>query len=416
MNYKKISKSNYDIYYIKDDKFKTNYISTAFINDYDDKDISKEKVISSLLVNSTKEYNTEVLMNKKIMELYKPLIDIYDVFKDKHTRWIDITFLDEKYTEQGMNKKTIDFYYSLVFKPNVNNNSFNIDNLNIIKKSLLASIKLQKENPSYLSFRYACKNISGNSPLKKDLFLKSSYIRKYTPEELYQYYKKLIKKSKVVVFVIGNNVDEIIKAIEDNLDKKVYKNEYEIIKNFEVSKVIKPRTIIKETDFNQSIVYIFYKLMNLTNREKNVVLPIFNYILGGSSSKLFNNVREKNSLAYYVYSDFYDIENILYLTAGIQKSNFEKTVELMKEQVEEMKNGNITEMEINNSKEFFVSKLLAVDDSFYMKISNLVGHIAYDRILYDEKEKEFLSVTKDEIITLANKLDLDFVYLFGGVS
>ena len=51
-----------------------------------------------------------------------------------------------------------------------------------------------------------------------------------------------------------------------------------------------------------------------------------------------------------------------------------------------------------------------------MKISNLVGHIAYDRILYDEKEKEFLSVTKDEIITLANKLDLDFVYLFGGVS
>ena len=147
-----------------------------------------------------------------------------------------------------------------------------------------------------------------------------------------------------------------------------------------------------------------------------MVLPIFNYILGGSSSKLFNNVREKNSLAYYVYSDFYDIENILYLTAGIQKSNFEKTVELMKEQVEEMKNGNITEMEINNSKEFFVSKLLAVDDSFYMKISNLVGHTAYDRILYDEKEKEFLSVTKDEIITLANKLDLDFVYLFGGVS
>ena len=414
MKYKKISKSNYDIYILNETKFKTIYISSGFINEYDDKDITIEKVISSFLVSSTKECNNEVLMNKRLMELYKPMIDVYDIFKDKHVKWVDLSFLDEKYTEKGMNKKTIDFYYNLIFNPNVIENSFDNDSLNIVKKQLLSTIKLQKENPSYLSFKDAVKNISGNSPLKKDMSLKESYVKKCDSNELYKFYKDKIKKSKVIVFLSGNITDDIINIVENNINNRVYKNEYDNIKDFKVSKVKKSRTIIKNTNFNQSIVYIFYKLMDLTYREKNVVLPIFNYILGGSSSKLFNNVREKNSLAYYVYSEFYDIENILYLTAGINRSNFDKTVKLMIKQVEDMKNGNIMLDEINNSKEYYLSRLLTIDDNLYLKVNSLIGNLTYDKLMYDEIEKEYLSVTKEEIVSLANKLELDFIYLFGG--
>ena len=58
-------------------------------------------------------------------------------------------------------------------------------------------------------------------------------------------------------------------------------------------------------------------------RERYIVLPVLNEILGGNSSKLFNNVREKNSLAYYVYSMFAPSSSMLYLSAGIEKSNYE---------------------------------------------------------------------------------------------
>lgn len=413
MKYKKIDLNDYEIYYLNTNKFKTIDILTFFISDYDKSDITKDNVITEFLINTNNRFKDEVSMSKNNMELYEPRISINDVFTTKHAKMIDMRFLNEKYTEEGMNKKTIDFYYSLIFDPNIDKGGFDKTNFDITVDKIKSRIKMDKEMPRVIAFNNFIKNIKEDVPLKVDSSPKLKDL-KFNRKELYDYYKNEIDKSKVVVFVTGEINDDLINVIKSNLDKKVKKNDYEIQKYFDLDKVIKAREIVKKTDFNQSIIYILYKIYNMTRRERNVILPVLNEILGGSSSKLFNNVREKNSLAYYVYSSFAPTSSMLYLSAGIEKSNYKKAVKLMKEQVNELVNGNITDEELNNALETLSSSLIEKEDSIVSLTHDISTVVIYDRMTSEELLKENKTVTKEEIINLAKKLDLDFVFLLEG--
>ena len=256
--------------------------------------------------------------------------------------------------------------------------------------------------------------ISDDLPIKVDNRGNLNDLLKIKREELKDYYFNKLNISKAIVFVIGNYDDSIIDSIKDNM--KVNKNEYELKKVFDVSRVKEVNTVVEEKDFNQSIIYLIYKIIGMTDRERLAVLPILNSILGGSSSKLFNNVREKNSLAYYAYSNYSQSNNILYMYAGISKENYEKCSKLMKKELEEIITGNITDDELNNAKSTLESGLLMNYDNIGVISNNLKGQVLLDLPSLDELQDVYKSVTKEEVIELSKKLELDVEYLLKGVK
>lgn len=415
MNYKKIEEKNYDIYLIKTDKFKTINLSTVFIRDYKKEEITKEKFISEFLVNSNNLAKDEVSMSKKYMELYEPSISVYDFFSDKHHKIYSTTFLNEKYTEPGNDKKTIDFYYNIAFNPNIDDDKFNENNFNIIKNKLLSWFKLDEEDSKSMAYYNSLSNISDDLPIKIDNRGSLEDLLKIDREELKDYYFNNLKNSKVVVFVVGNYDDSIINYIKDNL-KDISINNYELINEFDVTNVKEVKNVVEEKEFNQSIIYLIYKIIGMTHRERYIVLPVLNNILGGSSAKLFNNVREKNSLAYYVYSNYSPSNSILYMYAGISKENYEKCSSLMKEQLEEIINGNITDEELNNALNTLESGILMNFDNIGVINNNLKGQVLFDLPSLEYLQNEYKTVTKEEIINLSHKLELDVEYLLKGVK
>lgn len=414
MNYKKIEEKNYDIYLIKTDKFKTINISTVFISDYKKEEITKNRFISEYLTHSNNLVKDEVSMSKKYMELYEPSLLINDFFTDKHHKIYATTFLNQKYTEKGMNKKTIDFYYNTIFNPNLNEGMFDESIFNTIKQQLKTWYKIDEEDSRSIAYYNSLSNISDELPIKIDNRGNLNDLLKIKREELKDYYFNKLNHSKAIVFVVGNYDDTVIDSIKNNM--KVNKNEIELKKVFEVSKVKNVKKIIEEKDFNQSIIYLIYKIIGMTDRERIAVLPILNSILGGSSSKLFNNVREKNSLAYYAYSNYSQSNNILYMYAGISKENYEKCSKLMKKELEEIINGSITDEELNNAKSSLESGLLVNYDNIGVISNNLKGQVLLDLPSLDELQDIYKSVTKEEVIELSKKLDLDVEYLLKGVK
>lgn len=414
MNYKKIEEKNYDIYLIKTDKFKTINLSTVFISDYKKEEITKNKFISEYLTHSNNLVKDEVSMSKKYMELYEPSLSINDFFTDKHHKIYSTTFLNEKYTEKGMNKKTIDFYYNTIFNPNLNDGMFDESIFNTIKQQLKTWYKIDEEDSRNMAYFNSLSYISDDLPIKVDNRGNLDDLLKIKREELKDYYFNKLNISKAIVFVVGNYDDSIIDSIKDNM--KVNKNEYELKKVFDVSRVKEVNTVVEEKDFNQSIIYLIYKIIGMTDRERLAVLPILNSILGGSSSKLFNNVREKNSLAYYAYSNYSQSNNILYMYAGISKENYEKCSKLMKKELEEIITGNITDDELNNAKSTLESGLLMNYDNIGVISNNLKGQVLLDLPSLDELQDVYKSVTKEEVIELSKKLELDVEYLLKGVK
>ena len=166
MNYEVINEKNYDIYLYKTDKFKTISISTVFINDYKKDEITKEKFLSEYLINSNSTAKDEVSMSKKYMELYEPSLSINDYFSDKHHKVYTTVFLNEKYTEKGYDKKTIDFYYNIIFNPNVDNGFFNENNFNLIKSKFISRYKLDEEDSRSIAYFNSLSNISDDLPIR----------------------------------------------------------------------------------------------------------------------------------------------------------------------------------------------------------------------------------------------------------
>ena len=264
MKYKKISFDNYDIYYINTKKFKTIQLTTILINDFKEEDITKEKVITELLVSTNKEYNTEVSLSKRIMELYEPRFDIVDIFNDKHLKILDMNFLNEKYTEPGMNKETIDFYYSLYFKPNIKDNSFEKNNFDMTINRIKSFINLDKEDPKMIAYTSMIKHIKDDVPFRIDDRIKLKDLKEINNKDLYSYHKNRIKSSKVIVVLTGDINEDIINIVRSNLDSKVYKNEKDFKKEYDLKPVKKEGEFIKTSKSNQSILYMIYKMHNLT--------------------------------------------------------------------------------------------------------------------------------------------------------
>ena len=415
MKYKIINKGNYNIYFIKSTKFKTISVSTIVANYYNLDEITESNFISEYLGTANKKYNSELLMSKEFINLYNPRIDIYDIFRDIHAKCFDITFLNEKYTEKGMNKKTLDFYYSLMFNVNEKNKELDKDISNMIIRRLDADYKLREENPGEIAYFDSKRYINADIPFKYNNIGKRKDLKKIDYKLAYKNYINKLKTGEFAVFVIGDlDEDEVSDLIGSNLDKKVNNNKIDYKRVFDVTETVKYKDIKKKSRFNQSIIYFYYKLLNLTERERFVVLPIFNEILGGDSSKLFENVREKNSLAYYAYSGVILNQSILYMYAGINRNNYAKAIEIMKKQIEEMKNGNISNKEFEGAKNELFNALDQMDDKPLSMLNSLKAVVLYDRDEYDILRKKYDSVTKEEVVNLTNKLNLDVLYFLEG--
>lgn len=416
MKYKKIEHANYDLYYYKTNKYKTINITTLLISDLDEKKITLDNFLSSYIVNTSKKYNDEILMNKKYIDLYNPSFSVYDIYRDYHYKFYDISFLDELYLEKGNNKKVIDFYYDSIFNINEKNNELDKVQTKLIKEQMKTNYALDEEDPSEKAYLNSIKLVSDDLPIKINPKGNKKDLYKISVKESYSYYKNMIKKSKVLVFVTGNIDDNLLKNIDNCLKNNIYKNEYEIKVTYEISKVEKVKEKIDKTKFNQSILYLIYKIPNITKKEREVVLPLFNNILGGSSSRLFNNVREKNSLAYYAYSNFFKNYGLLYMYAGINYKNYDKAKKIMIDTLEDLKKGNITKEEITNSKEAILSALLKNEDNIYSVVNDMITSVLFNKIDLETYKKELKEIAKEELIKLSNKLELDVIYLLKGGS
>ena len=124
----------------------------------------------------------------------------------------------------------------------------------------------------------------------------------------------------------------------------------------------------------------------LNDFERKYVLPIYSDILGGPSySKLFQSVREKNSLAYYIYSNYRRGDNLLIVSSGINKESYDLAVKLIKEQFDNMSKGIIDDDELNRAKEDIISIIKSVEDKPLRLISDLASQTIFD---LDDTEKE----------------------------
>ena len=152
------------------------------------------------------------------------------------------------------------------------------------------------------------------------------------------------------------------------------------------------------------------------NTDDYYKMLVYNGILGGGvQSKLFQNVREKNSLAYYAFSRFDKIKTVMGISSGIEIENYQKALDTILEQVEDMKRGNISEYEYNTTLKTLENSLNSMkDEQAQMLDFNYTGILTGNNRTLEEVIENMKKVTISDVVNIADKVELDTIYFMTG--
>ncbi|MDD4036549.1 MAG: pitrilysin family protein, partial [Bacilli bacterium] len=366
MKYKKYSVGPYNLHIIRTDKFKSINIQVNFRRPILKEEVTIRKVLSSMLVQSTKNYPTNRLLALECEKLYGARIWCEN---NRIGNYSNISFnlkvLNDKYTEEGNLEKAIELFKEILFNPNIEDNKFTAKEFEIVKTDTITEIKSIKDNMTKYSLIRLLEEMDSKSPVSYRIYGYLEDLEKINTENLYSYYESVIHSDFVEVIVIGDvDLIDIKKHLTKNLKIKTIKRMKEpiYIEHDKIRKRIKKK--IEQETVNQSKLSISCKLTKLTDFEKKYVFSLYSIILGGpGNSKLFNTVREKHSLAYYINSQPLSVDNLLLIYSGINKNNFSKTLRLIRKELDLMKKGDFSEEDLESAKKLIINSLESAEDS-----------------------------------------------------
>ena len=417
MEYRNEDFLSYKLHMIKTDKFKTVNVKVIFSKAVEKENITIQNFLGDMLTYSCKKYNTQKDFSIAMQDLYaiKIFSSSYRLGKLYNTD-INATFLNEKYTEKGMFEKSLELLREVVFNPNIEDNAFESSSFDVIKKSNLNQIKSVKENLRKYSLIKMLETMDDNEVFSYHGYGYIEDLEKITKENLYEYYLEFINKTKVDIYVLGDIDFEKTKKIVNKLFKfptfKMKNNDL-VITHKKIRKV--PKEAFEQMDISQSKLSVGCKIEDISEYEKNYCLPIYSMILGGgSSSKLFTSVREKNSLCYYISASANKLDNILFITSGIGAKNYDKCIKLIKEEMKNMEKGKISEDELEKAKIQYITLLDELYEDPYQIISYYYSMQFLNKDDYNKRKQNINLISYDDIKRISKKIHLDTIFLLKG--
>jgi len=414
MEVKKIITDSYNLHLIKANQFKNVVFRIMFKNKIDRKKVTKDSLLADILLYSCKEYPTRIDISKKALDLYGLSLSSGNTRLGNYSI-IDfyMSMLNEKYTESGMLEESIEFLSELIFNPNVVNNQFNEESFSLTKDMLKSIINRQKDNQSGYTELKMLEQMNKDMPYSCNMDGYIDDLEEINPSNLYEHYKEIIKNSIIDIYVAGNFDEQIIIELINKyfkLDKRPTNTDDIFVIHEEDSEF---KENIEKSNFKQSKLSVGCKLINC-NKMSEVKYPLYilNNILGGNTdSKLFLSVREKESLAYYINSSLITSDNLILINAGINKKNYKRVLEIIRKEINNIKNGEFSEQEIDSAKKTYFNAIDSIMDNAGGMISIYYPLELFKADNLEQRIDRIKKVSKQDIIDISKNIIIDSVYL-----
>jgi predicted Zn-dependent peptidase len=416
MSYKLFECNGYKLHTIKTNKFKNWNIEIMFRRKLEKENITKDNLLSRLLVFSSLEYPTKRDLAIELEDLYNSYVRGY-ISKVGNQEIISIVgdFLNPCYCEEGFLSDALSFIVGMINKPNIKNNSYDKRSFDIIKNQLKSNIESIKDNAARYGLSRCLTLMDDKCPSSYEILGTLEDLDKINEINIVDSYNSLFTDFECDIYICGNlDMEEVYHLLKDKFKFKKHSSINDIYLDPKVRE--KTLDVYESGKYEQDSLFVAYNVVDFTLREKLYVAPIFNTILGnnGLSSKLFKSIREENSLCYTVRSIYNRFDQNLIIYSGIDKKDKDKCIKLIDIAMNDMKNGKISDDELTSAKKISETLIKCSEDS----LSGIIGERLYNNLanipLNKERIEVLKTVTKEEIMDLAKKIKLNTIYLLGG--
>ena len=402
------------------DRFKSVFVSVNLLMPLEADKTSKNALLAMILRKSNGIYKTEKEMDRSLASLYDTIVDVnVEKLDNLYNIQIGMELLNGSYMSEAELQKAKDILCGIVCKPNILNGKFIQDIFEREKASLIQ--KIAEERDDKKKYALEC--------LKQDMFIGTDYgmsslgtiemVQKITNEDLVEHYYYVINTAEIVITEVGNLngmenfADDIYNTICETCGKQTVMNKADVEREHNNMK-----ERVENQDINQSVLCIGLKAVDV-KKDDVYALTLYNAILGGTpASKLFQNVREKESLAYYAKSVYNKLKQAIYMYSGVDPINNEKAKEVMLRQLEIINSGNISNEEFYAAKQSLISAYTELSDSKVAISRNILNNEIYfgHQVDFDEMIKNIDKLEQRDVVNVANKIKPTNVFLLGGVA
>ena len=403
---------------IHTNKFKTNLIAVFLTTKLDRENVTKNALISAVLRRGSKSMPTQEEISKTLEEMYGASFDCgLDKSGDNQVLKFYIETVNDMFlpkNETNILQESLEKLLDIVFDPYTENESFKQEYVEQEKNNIRQRIEGKIDNKARYSMDRCIEEMYKDKPFGLYKFGYVEDLEKIDAKNLYEYYKTFIDTCKIDIFVSGDVQDDITTLINENEN---IKNIKEREANYSISKIDenveeKEENIVTESmEVTQGKLILGLDVL-INNEDQKYDVLVYNSILGGSAnSKMFQNVREKAHLAYVASSSYLKHKNNIFVNCGIEIGNYEKALELIRKQIEDMKNGDFTDEDVENAKKGILAAINTIDDEQDTTISYYFGQeLSNTKVSIEDYENRIQKVQKQDVIDIAKKVKINTIY------
>ncbi len=407
-----------NIRFIKTDKFKTNYISINFICPLSKEKAHLNSMLPLVLMRGTKNYPTQKEINKRLQFLYSgDIVARNSNFGEYHIFGFKANILNNRFAKNiDITSESIDLLCDLTFNPYLVDGCFDEAYTEGEKINLIDTIESEINEKG----KYAVKRLMSEM-CKDEVFGISRLgtvedVKSITNKTLYEAYKKAIKEYPIEIYFVGDGDFDNVANRFQRVFESIEREPISVPQAKLIDEVSEVKQIVDVESVKQGKLVLGFRTGYKPEDNKYHLMQLFNEIYGGSpTAKLFLNVREKMSLCYYCRSIIGQRTGIMLVSSGIEASNKEIAESAIIEQLEMIKNGEISNEEMESAKKSIKNGYMQIYDSAeamesWVFFRSLCGISTTPMLECNKIEK----TTKEEIQTLASKFKLDTVYFLRG--
>ncbi|MBB1123858.1 EF-P 5-aminopentanol modification-associated protein YfmF [Limosilactobacillus albertensis] len=404
-----------DLHIIPTKQFKMNHVLIDFATPQTPTNTTARNLLANLLETSTHRYPTQTALARQLASLYGAYVNLFvNRLGMMHTVRLRASFVNNRFVNEDLFEKISGLINEILFHPLIDDGEFDGPTFRIQANNLRSTIKSFYDDKQFLaSQRLMDLYYRNDSVMKIPSFGQIADLEKLNAKSLVATYQSMINHDKVDIFVLGD--------IDPELARKVFArlpfNNRVPLSSSPLYHQLPYDQVQRKTEYqqvSQAKLNLAYSLPVYYHDSDYYAALVFNGLFGGTPySKLFTNVREKASLAYYASSRLLPFNGVVSVQTGIRASDQERVQDMIQEQLKDLQNGNFSDEALKEVQDSLINQYRAGHDL----ASNILEQQLVAKLV-NETNKDFVAeikkVTPADISQVANKMKLQAVYLLSG--
>ena len=395
------------------DRFKTCCVTLNFVIPSNKSTATVSALLPMVLSNSCKAWPDLTSFSKKLDGLYGASLSA-DSYVLGANRIIAVTIsgIKDKYAlkNEMLSAEYVKVLLETAFSPNFKNKLFIKDIVEIEKQKLKEILENEINEKRMYCLRNAKRKFYGETPAGVDKNGNLQDLEKTTNKTLTAFYFDMIRSSSLEIFVVGADEQAVKKDVLECISK-LDRKPVELLKP-DVMPVVKTQYFEENMDIVQGKLCMIFTGDHMLNDEEYAKMRVSVAILGSlPTSRLFMNVREKQSLCYYCSASYSVTNSMLILDSGVEHQNTQKAEIAILKELETLKTTLVNNDELSNAKLALCSALDGVGDSLHGLVGWYLGGV-FRGVNVTPKDVSNLiqTVTAEDIKESMNSFNLSVVY------